>query len=56
MQTPVVTKSELTDRFYVVTSYEVLSNGVIRAKRKFDVTDQIESLANKGLLPQGIKK
>jgi hypothetical protein len=42
---PLLTRSELTGRVYVVTAYKSGPSGTIVASRKHDVTDQFERLA-----------
>ena len=41
---PLLMRSDLTGRVYVVTSYTMLANRVVEAKKKYDVTDQFEKL------------
>lgn len=42
---PLLTRSELTGRVYVVTRYKPGPNGTIVASAKHDVTDQFKPLA-----------
>lgn len=45
--TPQIVKSPLTERWYVVTRYSTPKPGIIVAQKKYDVTDQIESILKK---------
>lgn len=46
-QTPMLMESPLTKRIFVVTSYIDKGNGLFEARKKFDVTDQFNYLAEK---------
>jgi hypothetical protein len=43
-QTPLLRRSGLSGRIYVVTSYTDKGNGLIVARTKYDVTDQFNAL------------
>jgi hypothetical protein len=42
MKKPIISKSEISDTYYLLTDYIDKGNGHFIAKRKFDITTQME--------------
>ncbi len=41
---PLILRSDLTNRWYIVTDYKEMGNGKFQAKKKYDVTEQIKPI------------
>ncbi len=44
IKTPLIRKTPLTNRWTCITRYKVLPNGIIEAKERYDIHDQIEEI------------
>ena len=47
--TPIITKSLMSNRWYVVTRYKTLRDGRVVAREKYDVTERIEEIIHQQL-------